>query len=452
MEVTRARAQLTLDGERPINNPMNGSCRTPRREFLRRLGVAATGTGLSLGFPSLFLNRTEAVAGEPPSEVIRVGCIGVGNQGRTHLLMNVKNVVAVCEVDRNRLKDAVARVEERTGRPPAAYGDYRKLLENRDVDAVIISTPDHWHALPAIHACQAGKDVYVEKPLTLTVLEGKVMTQAARRCGRIVQTGSQQRSDDKFRRACELVRSGRLGKVHTVRVGIAKVNFDEPAVPDGEPPPELDYDFWLGPAPKRPYNQNRVHYNFRFFWDYSGGQMTNWGAHHLDIAQWGLGMDETGPVEIEGQAKYDERGRFEVPTWCQVVYKYANGVTVICGQGERGGTTFEGDKGRIHVNRGKLESDPPEIIKEPLREQDVHLYVSAHHHRNWYECIKSRKPPICDVAVGHRTATVCHLGNIALRTNRKIKWDPVKEEILGDPEASARLTYAYRAPWKLPEI
>ena len=422
--------------------------RISRRDFLRRTG----GAGLALSLPMIITNNALGAPGVPPaSERIHVGMIGVGNQGGGNLKAFMKDVIAVCEVDKNRLAEAKAKVEKANGKTCAAYGDYRKLLENKDVDAVVITVPDHWHALITINACEAGKDVYCEKPLTLTIAEGRAMVKVARKYNRIVQTGSQQRSDDKFRLACELVRSGRLGKIQTVRAGISRVNFSGPAVPDSDPPPELDYDFWLGPAPQRPYNKLRIHYNFRFFWDYSGGQMTNWGAHHLDIAQWGLGMDESGPISVETTAptRYNKDGWFEVPEFGQVTYKYANGVTLICGQSQRGGTTFEGEKGTIYVNRGRLESKPEEIIKEPLKENDVHLYVSKNHHQNWLDCIKTRKPPIADVEIGHRSATVCHLGNIAIRTNKKITWDPAKEEIVGDAELAKWVGKPYRAPWSL---
>jgi predicted dehydrogenase len=420
-----------------------------RRQFLQQTVV---GTGVTYFLPALLTGHSAAAdpATPPPSERIRIGCIGVGAQGNGNLGKLIKNVVAVCDVDSQRLGKAKATVEKATGQPCLAVGDYRKLLDSKDIDAVVISTPDHWHALPAIHACEAGKDVYCEKPLTLTIAEGRAMVKAARRNQRIVQTGSQQRSADNFRRACELVRSGKLGKIHTVGVGIARVNYTGGLVPDSDPPPELDYDFWLGPAPKRPYNVNRVHYKFRFFWDYSGGQLTNWGAHHLDIAQWGLGTDDSGPVSIEGKARYHKDGHYEVPEWCEIIYKYAGGVTLICGQGEKGGTTFEGEKGTIHVNRGVLTSNPPEILKETLGDGDVRLYVSKNHHSNWLECIKTRKLPICDVEIGHRSATVCHLGNIAVRTGKKLTWDPVKEEISGDSEAAKLVNKPYREPWKLP--
>jgi predicted dehydrogenase len=423
-----------------------------RRRFLRQTALVTASAGLA--FPHL--RGQAATVGEGAGEGIRVGVIGVGGQGKSHLdaPTMAKNVVAICDVDRNHLAAMKTNVERRAGRAPATYADYRKLLESKEIDAVVIATPDHWHALPAIHACEAGKDVYVEKPLTLTVHEGWAMIQAARRTNQIVQTGSQQRSwvDEKFRRACEYVRSGRIGEVKMVRVGLPGVNWTKDAlVPDGEPPAELDYNLWLGPAPWRPYNKHRVHYYFRFFWDYSGGQMTNWGAHHLDIAQWGLGMDETGPVEISARAEYDPTKRFEVPTWFEIEYRYANGARILCGQSHRTGTTFEGQDGIIYVDRGRLQCTLKGVLEDPLGQDEVRLPASKNHHLNWFESIRSRKLPICDVAIGHRSATVCHLGNIAARLGRKIKWDPAKEEIVGDADAAKRLSYDYRPPWSLPK-
>ncbi|MBI5759533.1 MAG: Gfo/Idh/MocA family oxidoreductase, partial [Planctomycetales bacterium] len=296
------------------------------------------------------------------------------------------------------------------------------------------------------------KDVYCEKPLSLTIGEGRKMVQAARKHGRIVQTGSQQRSDKNFRLACELVRSGRIGKLETVLVGIPGPNHPGEPVPDTDPPSELNYEMWLGPAPQRAYNVKRVHYNFRFFWDYSGGQMTNFGAHHIDIAQWGIGADESGPREIEGTATFHPKGWHEVSETCRINYKYAGGVTMIVGQGQKDipqGATFVGSKGKIFVTRGKITSDPAEILADPLKDSDVHLYASGNHHQNFLDCIQSRKLPICDVEIGHRSATACHLGNIAVRLGRKIEWDPVKEQIVGDPEANAMVSRPYRSPWTI---
>jgi predicted dehydrogenase len=303
-----------------------------RREFLRRAGAGAALGGVFAALPATLARSMMAGArAESANDTIRVGVIGVGRQGKSNMNALMKHVVAVCDVDRDHLAEAKRLVEKANGNTCAAFGDYRKLLDARDVDAVVVATPDHWHALATIHACLAGKDVYCEKPLSLTVAEGRAMVRAARQEKRVVQTGSQQRSAANFRLACELVRNGHLGRIHTVKVGLPGVNFKGPSVPDSDPPPELDYDFWLGPAPLRPYNVKRVHYNFRFFWDYSGGQMTNWGAHHLDIAQWGLGMDDSGPVSIEGKARYNKDGWYEVPESFEIVYKYPGDVTVFCG-------------------------------------------------------------------------------------------------------------------------
>jgi predicted dehydrogenase len=424
-----------------------------RRSFLRRAAASVSVVGVTYFLPSF--PQLRAADTPPPSERIRIGSIGIANQGTGNTKVHAKNVVAVCDVDKRHLANAVKLVEQAGGKSPMATTDYRRLLDNKDVDAVVITTPDHWHALMAVDACNAGKDVYCEKPLTLTIAEGRAIVNAARRNKQIVQTGSQQRSDERFRRACEYVRSGRLGKIKEVRVGIPGPNWISRAktpVPDSTPPAELDYDFWLGPAPHRPYNEKRVHYLFRFFWDYSGGQVTNFGAHHLDITQWALGMDESGPTTIEGTATYHKDNWFETPEKCLITYTYPNGVKVICGNSSKempGGCTIVGEKGTIFVDRGKITSDPKELLAEPLKDTDVKLYVSKNHHQNWLECIKSRKLPICDAEIGHRSATVCHLGNIAIRTGRKITWDPAKEQIIGDKEAAAMVTKAYRSPWKL---
>ncbi|MFO0818261.1 MAG: Gfo/Idh/MocA family oxidoreductase [Pirellulales bacterium] len=427
--------------------------RAERRNLDRRTFVAQT-TAIASG-----LAVTGAVAAPyfvPRSafganDRINTAHIGVKNQGLGNLKAFMNNAVAVCDVDKEVLSKAVKAVEQ-TGRTCDGYSDYRKVLERKDVDAVVISTPDHWHALMTIHACEAGKDVYCEKPLSLTISEGRKMVQAARKHERIVQTGSQQRSDAKFRQACELVRSGRIGKLETILVGIPGPNHPGEPVADSSPPPELDYEFWLGPAAQRPYNVKRVHYNFRFFWDYSGGQMTNFGAHHIDIAHWGMGVDDAGPLEIEGVATFHPKMWHEVSETCRVTYKYPGDVTMIVGQKQKDipdGATFIGSKGKIQVTRGKIVGDPADLIAAPLGDGDVKLYVSGNHHKNFLECIKTRKLPICDVEIGHRSASACHLGNIAIRTGRKIRWDSAKEQILDDSEAAAMLERAYRAPWKL---
>jgi len=388
------------------------------------------------------------------NERIVTAHIGVGGQGTSNLNNFIKQgaqPAAICDVDKDHLAKVMKQVTDK-GFQCDGYGDYRQILERKDIDAVVVTTPDHWHALPTIHACQAGKDVYCEKPLSLTVLEGRRIVDAARAHNRIVQTGSQQRSDDRFRLACELVRNGRIGELKEILVGIPRTNFDEPPVPDSNPPAALDYDFWLGPAPQRPYNQKRVHYLFRFFWDYSGGQMTNFGAHHIDIAQWALDMDNSGPVSIEGTAEFHPQGWYETTMKCRITYTYDNGVKLTVGQLQddiKGGCTFIGSKGQIFVDRSKITSTPAEIVKEPLKDGDVKLYKSANHHQNFLDCVKSRKLPICDAEIGHRSATVCHLGNIAVRLGRKIEWDPVAEQFTADDEAAKMLSRPYRKPWVL---
>jgi predicted dehydrogenase len=255
-----------------------------------------------------------------------------------------------------------------------------------------------------------------------------------------------------FRLACELVRSGKIGKLQEVLVGIPKVNFDGDALPDSKPPASLDYDYWLGSAPWKPYNEKHVHYLFRFFWDYSGGQMTNFGAHHLDIAQWAMGMDNSGPISAEGTATYDPAKRFEVPATCRVNYQYENGVRVVLGQEQKDipqGTTFIGSEGRIFVDRKKITSEPKEVVTIKLGDNDVHLAKGGSHHQNFLDCIKSRELPICDVEIGHRSATVCHLGNIALRLGRKVRWDPSAEQFVGDADADKWLDRPRRAPYTI---
>ncbi len=409
-----------------------------RRQFLA--------ASAALAIPTIIPSRAFGA-----NDRITTGHVGLGGQGLDNLRAFRKNAAALCDVDKNHLATA-AKLAEVAGQKCVTSDDFRRLLDRKDIDAIVVATPDHWHAPVTILACKAGKDVYCEKPLSLTVAEGRAMVDAARANNRIVQTGTQQRSAAEFRRACELVRSGKVGKISTVLVGLPASNFASPAVPDSDPPAELDYDFWLGPAPKRPYNAKRVHYNFRFFWDYSGGQMTNFGAHHIDIAQWGLGRDDTGPVKTEGAATYDPKHEYEVTSTCRVTHTYADGVTLVVAQLDKEipvGITFVGSEGRLFVNRGKLTSTPPEIVSTKPSADDAHLEVSDEHHANFLDCVKSRKLPVADVAIGHRSGTICHLGNIAVRLGRSLSWDPSAERIAGDAEASAMLSRPSRSPWNL---
>jgi predicted dehydrogenase len=353
-------------------------------------------------------------------------------------------VLAVCDVDQNRRERAAQRVGDKC----AAYNDYRELLDRKDIDAVLIATPDHWHTLTSINACEAGKDVYCEKPLTLTIEEGRKLVQAVRRYARVFQTGSQQRSSGEFRQACELVRNGRVGKVSLVRVGIGG-SPTSGWEPDSDPPPGLDWNMWLGPAPSSPYNPLRCFFTFRWFYDYSGGMLTDWGHHHNDIAQWGLGTDLTGPVKFEGWGKFPTDGMFDTATDFEIKYTHADGTPVICGNTQPHGITFEGPDGWVHVDRGFLETSPAELKDEKLGPGDIRLYESNNHQQNWLDCIRSREKPICDVEIGHRSVSICHLCNITIRTGRSLEWDPVAERIVNDEGANRWLSRPYRAPWSL---
>lgn len=424
-----------------------------RRDFL------AASAGL-LAVPA-GIYRNSLMAADAPSERVRVGMIGVGNQGGPGNNMKYfgKNIVAVCDVDTNYIARAGAFQEKNGQQKPATFGDFRKLLDAKDIDAVVVTVPDQWHMTMTVMACAAGKHVYCEKPLTLVIAEGPKMVAAARDHKKVVQTGSMQRSGREFETAVDLVRKGAVGKVHTVNVGLPKPNWsnyqvakggaERMPVPDAKPPAELNWDLWIGPAPERAYNAQRVHYLFRFFWDYSGGQQTNFGAHHLDIAQWGLGMDESGPVQVEGKAVYHPKGYYETPDTTEIKYTYANGVTMNCAQGGKygGGTEFIGDKGSLFVGRGKMTASNPEILKGVEWKEKPGQSSNIKHVQNFFDCIKSGKLPAADVAIGHRSATVCHLGNIACRLGKKLTWDPVKETFVGDAEAAKMLTKEYRKPW-----
>jgi len=404
-----------------------------RRAFLGRSARSIMlGSALPLILPSRVFGANERVG---------IGYIGVGRRARQLMeLPKGMQIVAISDVNQNRL-------DEFKEKGWKAYLDYRKMLESRDVDAVIVATPDHWHALNCIHACEAGKDVYCEKPMSLTVREGRAMVEAVRKNKRVFQTGSQQRSTEPCRFGCELVRNGRVGKVHTAHGN----NYPSPwecTLPEQPVPKGLDWDMWLGQTPLRPYHEELYLPRVRgteagwiSFRPYSGGEMTGWGAHGLDIIQWALGMDETGPVEVwpEGEGLK-----------CPVSFRYSGGVVLkLDDKGPAGGGLFVGDKGEIAIDRGKYAAKPAELAKGPLKGSDVHLYKSMDHMRNWLDCIRSREKPVADVEIGHRTATVCHLGNIARWTGRKLRWDPEKETFVGDEDANGYLQRRMRAPWTL---
>ncbi len=438
-----------------------------RRSFAKKSALAGLFSGLSAA------SYRSTFGGEAPSERVRVGMIGVGNQGgpRNNLQYFLKNVEALCDLDQAYLNEASAFLKKEDSRSVLMSDDYRRLLDAKDLDAVVVTVPDQWHALMTIEACQAGKDVYCEKPLTLVIDEGRPMIAAAREHQRVVQTGTMQRSGAEFQFAVELVRSGLLGKIKAVKVTLPGPNWIDRAgqpVPDSAPPAGFDFDRWLGPAPERPYNKHQVHYLFRFYWNYSGGQQTNFGAHHLDIAQWGLGMDESGPVRIAGTGVFHPQGWYETPDSTDINYTYANGVTMNCRQvpgikSDKQGTEFVGEKGSLFVWRGGLAVNPPELIKSvdvpgPLvREGERIIVPSAEkrfanlaHVQNFLDCVKTRNIPAADISIGHRSATVCHLGNIAVRTGKTIQWDPHQEAIVGDAEAAQWLKKEYRKPYRFP--
>ncbi|HEV3256031.1 MAG TPA: Gfo/Idh/MocA family oxidoreductase [Gemmataceae bacterium] len=431
-----------------------------RRGFLQRSLTALTvGAGLPAWYAREVLADQQVNAAQEKKSVaandrIVMGAIGIGSpQSRGLAIMGEarghKGVqyVAVCDVDKPHRERAAGII----GKGCAKYHDFRELLDRKDIDAVTIAVPDHWHALVAIDAMKKGKDVYGEKPLALTISEGQAMVKVARQTHRVFQTGSQQRSDARFRLACELVRNNRLGKIQTVETRIGDNPKGGPfpvrPVPDG-----LDWDFWLGQTPKVDYVKERCHYEFRWWYEYSGGKMTDWGAHHNDIAQWGLGMDGSGPVAVEAQAEQPSRkpNSYNCHPHFTVTYTYATGTKLLCMSDGPNGIKFAGEDDKwIFVDRGHIKASDAKLLKEPLPKEHIKLYVSNDHMGNFLDCLRSRKQPICDVEIGHRSVTVCHIGVISMRTGKKLRWDPAKEHFTGDDTANRWLRREMRAPWKL---
>jgi predicted dehydrogenase len=430
-----------------------------RRDFLRASAAAAA----PMIVPATVFGTQDKAA---PSERLGIGHIGVGTMGYNHVkgLLGEKSaqILAVCDVDKDRREFNQKTIEKGYSKDTsykgcAVYNDYHELLDRKDIDAVVIATPDHWHAAVALDAMKAGKDIYCEKPLTLTIHEAKTLIDAARKLGRVFQTGSQQRSDWEFQVAVNMIRKGAIGKLKQIIVDVG--SSSRPCdLPEEEMQPGLDWDRWLGQAPKRPYNSvlspRGVHTHFpawRNYREYSGGMMTDWGAHHFDIAQFMLGMDQSGPVEIipPDDPKKD-RG---------LKYVYANGVEVL--HGPSGGVRAIGEEGEILVNRGKLESKPESLtakyraekgLKSPQTPDEYLAARPVSHKRNWLDCIKTRQKPIADVEIGARSVTVCHLGNLAYWNKRKLKWDPEKWEFPGDAEANGWRNRDRREGYALPTV
>ena len=451
-----------------------------RRRFLATAGKGVAAASVAAGFPAIV--PASVLGATSPSNRINVGAIGTGRISRGHDLPGIwqhdlARVVAVCDLDSSRAADAKTLVDgyytKQAGKPwdgTKTYTNYHELLANKDVDAVVISTPDHWHCIAAIDAVKAGKDVYLQKPASLTIAEGRALVEAVNRTGRIFQIGSQQRSTVQFRYAAELVRNGRIGQLKTVEIGL-------PGDPGGDEEPEmpvpknLDYDMWLGSTPVVYYTEKRVHpqkgYD-RPGWlrceQFGAGMITGWGAHHIDSAHWGMDTELTGPIEVWGTAEFPKKGLWDVHGPFRTEALYANGVHMIVSGDFPNGIKFIGTDGWIFVSRGNEKvtaSDPvaklndstalaasdPKIIKSVIGPSEVHLPVSTEHHLNWLESVKSRKPPIAPVEVAHRSCSACLLHHAAMKLKRKLYWDPGKERFKSDDQANAMLSRPQRAPY-----
>ena len=435
---------------------------TNRRQWLKRAATGACGViSLPYGVASSALGRSGAVA---PSNRIAVGCIGLGTRGTDHLraflAQSDARVVAVCDVFGRQRDKARQLVDGYYGDGGCtAYNDFRELCGRPDVDAVCIASPDHWHVLHSLEAVRNGKDVYTEKALGLSLAQDKALRAACARYGTVFQWGTQQRSSENFRFGCELVRNGRIGKLHTILVGVPH-DFAFPNQPAEPVPDDLDYELWLGPAPWAPYCYHRcrpwtkeesysVWYHIS---DYClGGIGGYWGIHHLDIAQWGHGTDHTGPVEVEGTATFPDDGLADCAVRWNVRHTYADGVTMVYtdNQQNKQGVLFQGTEGWVFVRRGQIDAEPKSLLGSQIGPGEIRLPKSPGHQRNFLDCVKTRSRTICDIDVAVRSDTISHLTDICTRLGRKIRWDPAKEEILDDAEAGRMLNRAMRQPWRL---
>ena len=425
-----------------------------RRTFLKSVSTAIT-------IPYIVSSSALGKSGRPaPSNQITMGLIGLGSMGMRHVKGFLQEddcrITAVCDVDASRQNAAAEEINKQYGSGSCArYNDFRDVIAREDIDALCIAVPDHWHSILAIMGVRAGKDIYGEKPLALTIAEGQAMVETVHRYKCVWQTGSWQRSTAHFRFACELVRNQRIGKLQCVEIGIGQGSCIDPqptmAVPEG-----LDYEMWLGPAPWVPYTEKRCHWNFRWITDYSGGQVTDWGAHHIDIAHWGMDCDDTGPIEVEGKGVYPDDGLWNTAVDYDFRCKYDNGVTMCVGSNNHypQGVRFIGDRGWVHVTRSGLKTNPKRLLKEKIGPEEVHLPKpsGSHrqgHRRDFLDCVRTRAQTIAPIEVGHRSVTAAHLGNIAMTLGRKIRWDPKNEQIIGNPTASRMLSRAMRSPWCL---
>ncbi len=423
-----------------------------RRIFLQRTALSLTAAPLLVRSSVL-----GADGGVAPSNRINVGFIGTGDHGMgwnlpPYLRHPTARVVAVCDVDGRRLERAKQTVDEKYGNEDCfATRDFREVLARKDVDAVMISTPDHWHTLISLLAIHAGKDVQCEKP-TLTINEGKLLIETVRKHKKVFQTSTEDRAVPEYHRMAELVRNGRIGKLQRIEVILPK-QPGSAGDPTPQPvPANFDYDMWLGPAPEAPYTKDRVHFNFRWIWDYSGGIICDWGAHLFDTAQWANNTERSGPVEIEGTGTNWSGGLYNTVKDYDVTYRYANGVVMTCKPGNPS-IKFIGTEGWVGNTgwRAPVQASSKTILDSKIGPNEIHLYTNPQgEHDDFLKCVKSRQDPYFPVDIGHRVSTVCHLANIALRTGHKLKWDPVKEKLIGDDTTNAMLSRTMRAPWKLP--
>ena len=449
-----------------------------RRKFINNLALSAVGT---LGFPTIV--PAHVLGGkDAPSNKINIGQIGCGRIARTHDLPGTwkhekARIMAVCDLDRHRTEETKQLVEEyytkKTGQANyidvKMYDDYREMLLNKDIDAVMISTPDFWHAQPAMEAALAGKDIYLQKPTSLTIHEGRQLANVIKKTGRILQVGTQQRSTSQFRIAAELVRNGRIGKLHTVKIGL-------PGDPSGPPAPAMpvpkgfNFDMWLGSTPEMAYTEIAVHpqkgYD-RPGWlrmeQFGAGMITGWGPHHYDSAAWGMDTEYTGPISVESVAEFPKSGLWNVHGDFMSKAEYANGITMYTSGGYQNGIRYEGSEGWIFVSRGDyaatpsdptakvrskaLDASDPKILQSVIGEKETHLYHSDDQHGNWLDCIESRKEPISPIEIGHRACTVCLITHVSMKIPRKLQWDPTKEQFVNDAEANTWLRRAQRAPY-----
>jgi predicted dehydrogenase len=418
-----------------------------RRQFLKN-------TGIGLALPCLV--PASVFGADAPSHRITIGFIGTGDHGTTwnlqrYLQLKAAKVLVVCDVDGYRMRRAKAMVDaEYDNEDCKTTKDFREVLGRKDIDAVMISTPDHWHTLISVMAARAGKDVQCEKP-TLTIGEGKILIDTMRKSRRVFQTSTEDRSLPMYHRLAELVRNGRIGKLQKIEVILPK-QPEGPGDPTPQPvPPDMDWEMWLGPAPYAPYTKDRAHFNFRWIWDYSGGIICDWGAHLFDTAQWANNTERTGPIEVEGTGTFWEGGLYNTVKEYHVTFRYKNGVEMTCTPGNPS-IKFIGSDGWVGNRgwRGKVEASSDTILNSVIGPQEIHLYTNPEgEHDDFLKCVKSRKDPYFPVDIGHRVSTVCHLANIALKLGRKVKWDPEAERFIQDEQANAMLTRPMRSPWKL---